>query len=114
MEFKKNLLYGGKKLMIMRIFSNCRNLKKIYFIICLSGIKFIVTGEFNFHVDNKNNAESKRFLNLLEEYVLVNWIPFQTHILFRSLDLIITKSSNSLFSIKHIEPRSYIYDHRYS
>ena len=56
--------------------------------------KMIVTGYFNFLVDNINNAESRRFLDLLEEYGLVNWVSFQTHIHCHSLDLIVTKSSN--------------------
>ena len=71
----------------------------------------IITGDFNIHVDNKNDNTSRKFSDILDTFSLINHINFQTHIHGHTLDLFITRNENEPF-INNIKPLNYISDHR--
>ena len=50
----------------------------------------MITGDFNFHVDNKSNSSCINFLQLLESFNLTQHVCEPTHPSGHTLDLIIT------------------------
>ena len=74
-----------------------------------SSNKIIVGGDFNIHVDNLNDNCSKRFIDLLSSYDLINSINFPTHVKGHSLDLVLTRFTDSLNPVS--TPLSFPSDH---
>ena len=56
----------------------------------------LITGDFNFHMDDPDNANAKRFADLLESYHLKQHVNCGTHTSGHTLDLVITRSDDSL------------------
>src|SRR5213083_3371372 len=59
--------------------------------------ELIITGEFNFHVDDPNSSSGSSFLSLLDTFGLSQLVSFPAHTAGHTLDLLITRSS-TLFS----------------
>ncbi|CAG2202992.1 unnamed protein product [Mytilus edulis] len=62
--------------------------------------EFIITGDFNFHVDDKNDSNAMKFLQTLEDHNLTQHISTATHIRGHTLDLFITRSESNLLRTK--------------
>src|SRR3989441_2981141 len=60
--------------------------------------ELIITGDFNFHVDDPNSPSGSSFLTLLDTFGLSQLVSFPTHTAGHTLDLLITRSSSTLFS----------------
>src|SRR3954463_4317229 len=59
--------------------------------------ELIITGDFNFHVDDPNSSSGSSFLSLLDTFGLSQLVSFPTHTAGNTLDLLITRSSSTLF-----------------
>ena len=53
-------------------------------------------GDFNIHMDSRDNSDTIIFNDFLESFGLENRVNFVTHTLDHSLDLCITKKNNTL------------------
>ena len=62
----------------------------------------LITGDFNIHVDVPNDSNAARFLELLTSMGLEQHVDKPTHISGHTLDLIITRCSDSLLCAKPI------------
>ncbi|XP_062616028.1 uncharacterized protein LOC134277728 [Saccostrea cucullata] len=60
----------------------------------------IITGDFNFHIDDENNPNAVRFLQTLEDHNLTQHITTATHNRGHILDLLITKSESTILKTK--------------
>ena len=58
--------------------------------------EFLITGDFNLHVDDLSNSNTKQFLTALGAANLSQHVHFPTHIHQHTLDLIITHSDSTL------------------
>jgi len=58
--------------------------------------EFVITGDFNIHVDNQHDNNATQFLTLLSSFNLVQHVNFPTHIHNHTLDLLITSSDSNL------------------
>ena len=58
--------------------------------------EFLLTGDFNVHVDDPSNSHATDFLNLLSSVNLVQHVNFPTHIKNHTLDLVITANTSLL------------------
>ena len=58
--------------------------------------EFLITGDFNLHVDDLSNSNTKQFLSALDAANLFQHVHFPTHNHQHTLDLIITHSHSSL------------------
>lgn len=58
--------------------------------------EFIITGDFNFHVDDPSDSAANNFLSLLSSFNLTQHVNFPTHNRSHTLDLVITSSYSSL------------------
>ena len=56
----------------------------------------IITGDFNFHLDNVNDADAVRFNGTLEAHGLVQHVVGPTHKKGHTLDVVITRDISSL------------------
>lgn len=64
--------------------------------------EFLITGDFNLHIDNSTDSHSQQFLTLLNNSNLTQHVSFPTHRCGHTLDLIITAKTTSLSpSITH-------------
>ena len=57
---------------------------------------FVITGDFNIHVDDPSNSHTKQFSSLLSSMNLTQHVTFPTHSLNHVLDLVITASDSLL------------------
>ena len=71
----------------------------------------IFTGDFNFHVDDPNDYQAKRFTDLLRSFDLKQHVNRITHKDGHTLDLVITRSDDSLIRKLSIRDPA-ISDHR--
>jgi len=58
----------------------------------------LITGDFNFHVDDFNNSSTKIFVRLLQTFNLVQHVGVSTHRCKHTLDLIITRADDNIVS----------------
>ena len=58
--------------------------------------EFIITGDFNLHVDDSENSNAKQFLTLLDSCNLTQLVDFSTHRCGHTLDLIIIPTNSAL------------------
>ena len=65
-------------------------------IIATSPHEFIITGDFNIHVDDPNDSSAIQFLSLLDHANLIQHVSFPTHRQSHTLDLIITSANSTL------------------
>ena len=69
--------------------------------------EFIITGDFNIHLDNHSDHATCQFLSLLSSFNLTQHVNFPTHDQNHILDLVITSSDSSLapsLSVTHCSP----------
>jgi len=65
----------------------------------------IITGDFNFHVDDPTSPSVIPFLTLLTDFNLTQHVTFPTHLATHTLDLLISSSSsNSISSVASLDP----------
>ena len=69
-----------------------------------------MTGDFNIHVNVPSDNDTVRFLDLLSSMGLQQHIDFPTHVSGNTLDLLITRSSDSRL-IRDVQPDAYFSDH---
>ena len=72
--------------------------------------KLCITGDFNLHVDDPDDAYGCQFNNLLSSYGLVNHVTFPTHQAGHTLDLVITQNNQEL-ELGSIKPGYFLSDH---
>ena len=70
----------------------------------------IIAGDFNLHVDDKENPDAQVFVDLLTAFGLQNHIDFPTHKSKHTLDLIISECISHL-EVKDCSPGQYLSDH---
>ena len=58
--------------------------------------EFIITGDFNIHLDNPTDTLTSQFLSVLSSFNLTQQVDFPTHDKNHILDLVITSSDSSL------------------
>ena len=56
--------------------------------------KLLIGGDLNIHVNEQSDVTAKAFLDLLQNYDLINHVWQPTHVAGHSLDLIITRNNN--------------------
>ncbi len=66
--------------------------------ILITSGNLVILGDFNFHVDNPNNPLARKFLNMLESFNLSQLVTASTHQSGHTLDLVITRSGDTLVS----------------
>jgi len=72
--------------------------------------EFLITGDFNIHLDNPTDYYTSQFLSLLSSFNLLQHVNFPTHNKNHILDLIITSSDSSLAHVLHIiQPLPYFH-----
>ena len=71
--------------------------------------KIAIGGDFNIHVDRKNDFMVRKFLDTLDSYNLLNNIDFSSHIFWYTRNLIV--SCKDEFKFLYTEPKSYISHH---
>ena len=67
--------------------------------ICLEFDSLIISGDFNFHVDNLENTYASEFLTLIDTFNLTQHVQGPTHSHGHTLDLVITKGLNVSTSV---------------
>ncbi|KAL5260505.1 hypothetical protein ACHWQZ_G010593 [Mnemiopsis leidyi] len=55
--------------------------------------KIIIAGDFNIHMENKENSDTEKFTSLIERYGLVQHVTCSTHVNGGILDLVLTRSN---------------------
>lgn len=58
----------------------------------------VISGDFNYHVDDSSNSDASAFLDILESADLVQNVTGSTHRSGRTLDLIISRDYNNIVS----------------
>ena len=56
----------------------------------------VISGDFNFHLDDLRDNDAKKFMDLLETFSLSQHVSGPTHLSGHTLDLIITRSSDDV------------------
>jgi hypothetical protein len=64
--------------------------------------ELLLTGDFNFHIDDINDFYAKQFLELIQNFGLVQHIHEATHKDSHTLDLVITKADSIIASNFHV------------
>ncbi len=64
--------------------------------VILSPEPLLICGDFNIHVEIADNPDAVKFLDMLEPMALKQYVNFSTHEHGHTLDLIITRSSDSI------------------
>lgn len=58
--------------------------------------KFLITGDFNIHVNDPSDIHASQFLSMLSSVNLLQHVTFPTHVLGNTLDLVITPNQSPL------------------
>ena len=61
--------------------------------------RILITGDFNFHIDDQNNREATIFLELISSFNLRQHVLAPTHRLGHTLDLVLTRASENFISV---------------
>ena len=78
--------------------------------IILSPESFILTGDYNFHVDVEDNPDARTFLDLLASMGLKQHVNVLTHVSGHTLDLLMTREHDPVTSSVPVADR-YLSDH---
>ena len=78
--------------------------------VLISYSNIIIAGDFNLHVDDKENPDAQVFVDLLTAFGLQNHIAFPTHKSKHTLDLIISECISHL-EVKDSSPGQYLSYH---
>ena len=70
----------------------------------------LVSGDFNFHLDDSSDADVRKFMELMDTFGLLQHITTPTHVSGHTLDLIISRSSNAI-TVLPSKSTCYISDH---
>ena len=70
----------------------------------------VISGDFNFHVNQLDTVDARKFADLLESFGLIQHVNFPTHTSGNCLDLIITRSSNDIIVVSP-QPSLLLSDH---
>ena len=68
--------------------------------------EFLITGDFNIHVNDSSDGHALQFLTLLDSFNLVQHVSSATHISNNILDLVITSNQSNIISSVTISPVS--------
>ena len=68
--------------------------------------EFVITGDFNLHIDNPSDSQTKQFLSVLDSTNLIQHVSFPTHRDHHTLDLVITATASSLHPVIDYSPVS--------
>ena len=60
--------------------------------------RLLITGDFNFHVDDEQNWEAQAFMELISSFDLVQHVAGSTHERGHTLDLVLSRASDDLVS----------------
>ena len=71
----------------------------------------LIFGDFNIHINNKDDPDAKVFSDVMEALGLNKHINFSSHISDNTLDLVFTKAISSL-KVLECSEGSYISDHK--
>ena len=74
--------------------------------------KLLIAGDFNIHIENKNDIYTNEFLEILDSFDLVNHIFIPTHAAGHTLDLLLTKKSD-IINIINITQGIFLSDHSF-
>jgi endonuclease/exonuclease/phosphatase family metal-dependent hydrolase len=112
---------GGRKVTIVTIYRSepspkhnftldgfFNELTELLSIYHVNNTDFILVGDFNFHINNLEDARTKRFLEVLEIFDLVQHVTEPTHQSGNILDLVITQRS---FGINNCIVSEHLSDH---
>ena len=58
----------------------------------------LIVGDFNVHVNDTGDVEARRFLDCLTSYSMVQHVTFPTHVHGHTLDLLISRSTETIVS----------------
>ena len=58
--------------------------------------EFIITGDFNFHVDDPSSPPAASFLSILDHFGLSQYVTFPTHRAGHTLDLLVARTSSEM------------------
>ena len=61
-----------------------------------SPFEFIITGDFNLHVDDPASPPAASFLSVLDHFGLSQHVTFPTHRAGHTLDLLVTRTSSEM------------------
>jgi hypothetical protein len=67
--------------------------------------ELIITGDFNFHLDDPNDSNSRTFLEILDEHSLSQHMVGATHVRGHTLDVVIARENSQL-----LHDRPFIFD----
>lgn len=76
----------------------------------ISSDEIIITGDFNFHMDNPNDHDAVKFQQSLDDRNLSQHVTEATHVRGHLLDLLITRSESNLIVNKPVVSDSFISD----
>ena len=62
----------------------------------------IIVGDFNVHVDNPNDLNSRRFLSIVDIHGMTQHIRQSTHAKCHTLDLVITRDEETCITQPHV------------
>ncbi|KAK2551980.1 hypothetical protein P5673_026977 [Acropora cervicornis] len=71
----------------------------------------LITGDFNFYVDDTSAAVAANFLGLLESFDLRQHVYSYTHRAGHTLDLVISRSAESILNVTSVDDSFIISDH---
>ena len=69
----------------------------------------VITGDFNFHMDDATNQHANNFKDILQEFNLMNHVTCATHTAGHTLDLVITRMTSSV--VMNVTSNDIISDH---
>ena len=70
----------------------------------------VISGDFNFHLDDPSDTDAKTFTDLLETFGLLQHVTVPTHSSGHTLDLLISRSSNDI-NIHLVKTTFFLSDH---
>ena len=71
----------------------------------------LISGDFNFHLDDLSDNDAKTFTDLLETFGLSQHVTAPTHSSGHTLDLLISRSSNDINVVHLIQCTFFVSDH---
>ena len=75
--------------------------------VVITDTHILICGDFNLHVDDINDPDAVRFLNILDSFNLCQHVTGPTHKRGYTLDLLITRSDDSLVNNTRVLPDVY-------
>ena len=66
----------------------------------------LIAGDFHFHVDDTSDAVATNFLGLLESFKLRQHVHIYTHRAGHTLDLVISRSAESILNVTLVDDSS--------